>query len=282
MKEINVKTVEETVSRLCIEANYYLPDDVYKSIEKARNEEKSDICKSVLSDILCNADIAKRDSVPICQDTGLAVVFMEVGQDVHFFGGNLEDAVNCGVRDGYLRGYLRKNTVSDPLISRINTGDNTPAMLSVRIVEGDSVRITVAPKGGGSENMSTLKMLNPAEGMSGVKQFIVDFVSKAGSNPCPPVIVGVGIGGTIEKTTLAAKHSLMREVGEHNPDCKIAAFEDEVLNAVNHLGIGAQGFGGSVTALAVNIETVAVAHMASLPVAINLQCHVARHKTAVL
>jgi len=282
LKEIHVGKITETVARLCIDANYNLPEDVYCALGKAKCDEKSDICKGIISDILRNADIAKENQVPICQDTGLAVVFMEIGQDVHFVGGSLEEAVNAGVAEGYTKGYLRKSALSDPLIKRINTGDNTPAMLSVRIVEGDEVRITVAPKGGGSENMSTLGMLKPAQGMEGVKKFIVDSVEKAGSNPCPPIIVGVGIGGTIEKTTLAAKHSLLRNVGEHNPDKEIAAFEDEVLEAINDLGIGAQGFGGTVTALAVNIETVPCAHLASLPVAVNIQCHVARHKTAVL
>ncbi len=282
MKEIHVSEVTAVIARLCREANYFLPEDVEKALAEAKAREQSPLCQEIIGDILKNAAIARREEVPICQDTGLAVIFMEVGQDVHFTGGSLEDAVNAGVRQGYTEGYLRKSALADPLIRRKNTGDNTPAMLNVRIVPGDEVHITVAPKGGGSENMSALGMLKPAQGREGVKQFIVDAVSRAGSNPCPPIIVGVGVGGTIEKTALAAKHSLLREVGEYNPDPEIAAFEEEVLEAVNRLGIGAQGFGGTQTALAVNVETVGAAHLASLPVVVNLQCHVARHKSAVL
>jgi len=282
LKEIDVKKIEETVAQLCVEANYFLPDDVYCALKSAQQREESPVCKDALACILKNADIARADRVPICQDTGLAVVFMEIGQDVHFTGGGLEEAVNRGVAKGYTEGYLRKSALADPLIVRKNTGDNTPAMLSLSIVPGDEVKITVAPKGGGSENMSALGMLKPAEGMDGVKRFIVDTVNKAGSNPCPPIIVGVGIGGTIEKTTLAAKHSLIRELGTKNEDPKLAAFEEEVLAEINKLGIGAQGFGGTITALAVRIECVGAAHLASLPVAVNLQCHVARHRTAVL
>lgn len=282
MKEIHVSEVTSVIARLCKEANYFLPDDVYQALIDAQTAEKSALCKEIIGDILKNADIAKCNEIPICQDTGLAVIFMDVGQDVHFVGGDLEAAVNEGVRQGYIEGYLRKSALADPLIVRKNTGDNTPAMLNLRIVPGDEVHITVVPKGGGSENMSALGMLKPAQGREGVKKFILDVVSRAGSNPCPPIIVGVGIGGTVEKTALAAKYSLLRKIGEHNPDPEIAKFEDEVLEEVNKLGIGAQGFGGTVTALAVNVETVGAAHLASLPVVVNLQCHAARHKSAVL
>jgi len=282
LREIDVSTITEAVAKLCMEANYNLPQDVYCALQRAQKNEASPVCKDALTCILQNADIAKREQVPICQDTGLAVIFMEVGQEVHFMGGSLEEAVNRGVSQGYTKGYLRKSALADPLFERKNTGDNTPAMLNVRIVPGDQVVITVAPKGGGSENMSALGMLKPADGLEGVKKFIVETVKKAGSNPCPPVIVGVGIGGTIEKTTLAAKHALLRSLDEVNPDEKVATFEKEVLEEINKLGIGAQGFGGTLTALAVHIELVEVAHLASLPVAVNLQCHVARHQQIVL
>jgi len=281
MREIHVDQITEAVEKLCIEANYYLPADVYQALERAKEQEQSPLCREILGDILKNADIAAKEQMPICQDTGLAVFFLEVGQDVHICGGVLEDAVNLGVHRGYINGYLRKSALDDPFLIRKNTGDNTPAIIHTRLVPGDKMHITIAPKGGGSENMSALGMLKPAQGRDGVKAFIVDAVSKAGSNPCPPVIVGVGIGGTIEKTTWMAKHSLLREVGTHHEDPEIAAFEEEVLQAINKLGIGAQGFGGTVTALAVHIETFP-AHLASLPVAVNMQCHAARHQTVVL
>ena len=281
MREIHVSEVAKAVEKLCIEANYYLPEDVYKALEAAKEAEKSPLCQEIIGDILKNADIAKNDNVPICQDTGLAVFFLEVGQDVHFVGGSLEDAINEGVHNGYINGYLRKSALDDPFIVRKNTKDNTPAIINTQIVPGDKCVITVAPKGGGSENMSALGMLKPAQGREGVKQFIVDAVSRAGSNPCPPIVVGVGVGGTIEKTTWLAKHSLLRTIGEHNPNPDVAAFEDEVLEAINKLGIGAQGFGGTVTALAVHVETWP-AHLASMPVAVNIQCHVARHKSVEL
>lgn len=281
MREIHVDRIAEAVEKLCIEANYYLPADVYRALERARETEQSPLCREILSDILKNADIAASEQMPVCQDTGLAVFFLEVGQDVHICGGALEDAVNLGVHRGYINGYLRKSALDDPLLVRKNTGDNTPAVIHTRLVPGEDLRITIAPKGGGSENMSALGMLKPAQGRSGVREFIVNTVSKAGSNPCPPVIVGVGIGGTIEKTTWMAKHALLREVGEHHENPEIAAFETEVLEAINDLGIGAQGFGGTVTALAVHIETFP-AHLASLPVAVNMQCHAARHQTIVL
>lgn len=281
MREIHADRITDAVEKLCIEANYYLPADVYQALEKARETEQSPLCREILGDILKNADIAAAEQMPICQDTGLAVFFLEIGQDVHICGGDLEGAVNLGVHRGYINGYLRKSALDDPLLVRKNTGDNTPAIIHTRIVPGEELRITIAPKGGGSENMSALGMLKPAQGRDGVKEFIVNTVSKAGSNPCPPVIVGVGIGGTIEKTTWMAKHALLREVGAHHEDPEIAAFETEVLEKINALGIGAQGFGGTVTALAVHIETFP-AHLASLPVAVNMQCHAARHQTIVL
>ena len=280
MKEIHVQEIAAAVEKLCMDACYYLPEDVRRALEQAREEERSPLCREIIGDILLNADIAQKDAVPICQDTGLAVFFLEVGQDVHIVGGGLEDAINLGVHNGYINGYLRKSSLSDPLIIRKNTGDNTPAIINTRIVPGDSLVITLAPKGGGSENMSALGMLKPAQGRAGVKQFILDAVNRAGSNPCPPIIVGVGIGGTIEKTTWLAKHSLLRTVGEHHPNPEIAKFEEELLTEINCLGIGAQGFGGTITALAVHVETFP-AHLASLPVAVNLQCHAARHKSVI-
>ncbi len=281
MREIHTNDIISCVETLCTKANYYLPQDVIDALERSQSEERSPLCRDILGDILENARIARKEQIPICQDTGLAVFFVEIGQEVHITGGYLEGAINEGVRRGYVNGYLRKSVLDDPFLVRKNTGDNTPAIIHTRILPGEALRITLAPKGGGSENMSALGMLKPAQGRDGVKQFIVETVRRAGSNPCPPVIVGVGIGGTIEKTAWLAKHALLRTLGEHHPEPEIARFEAEVLEEVNRLGIGAQGFGGSVTALAVHIETFP-AHLASLPVAVNLQCHAARHQTAVL
>ena len=281
MREINVETITKTVEELCIDANYNLPADVKKALEDAVEREESPLGREILQDILRNADIAKRDEVPICQDTGLAVVFLELGQDVKLVGGDLNEAINEGVRRGYINGYLRKSSVDDPFIVRKNTNDNTPAIIHTTIVSGDKVKIIIAPKGGGSENMSALGMLKPSDGVKGIKRFVVETVEKAGSNPCPPVIVGVGIGGTIEKTTLIAKKALLRTVGEHNQNPEVAKLEKELLEEINKLGIGPQGFGGRTTALAVNIETFP-AHIASMPVAINIQCHAARHKEAII
>jgi fumarate hydratase subunit alpha len=281
MREINVETITKTVEELCIDANYNLPADVKKALEDAVEREESPLGREILQDILRNADIAKRDEVPICQDTGLAVVFLELGQDVKLVGGDLNEAINEGVRRGYINGYLRKSSVDDPFIVRKNTNDNTPAIIHTTIVSGDKVKIIIAPKGGGSENMSALAMLKPSDGVEGIKKFVVDTVEKAGSNPCPPIIVGVGIGGTIEKTTLIAKKALLRTIGEHNQNPEVAKIEEELLEEINKLGIGPQGFGGRTTALAVNIETFP-AHIASMPVAINIQCHAARHKEAII
>ena len=281
MSEINVETITKTVEKLCIDANYNLPADVKKALEDAVEREESPLGREILQDILRNADIAKCDEVPICQDTGLAVVFLELGQGVKLVGGDLNEAINKGVRNGYINGYLRKSSVDDPFLVRKNTNDNTPAIIHTTIVPGDKVKIIIAPKGGGSENMSALAMLKPSDGVKGIKRFVVDTVEKAGSNPCPPVIVGVGIGGTIEKTTLIAKKALLRTVGEHNQNPEVAKLEKELLEEINKLGIGPQGFGGRTTALAVNIETFP-AHIASMPVAINMQCHAARHKEAII
>ena len=281
MRELNVDVITNTVENLCIESNYFLPRDVKKALEDAVLKEESPVGRDTLLDILKNAEIAERNQVPICQDTGLAVVFIELGQDLRLVGGDFYEAINEGVRRGYKNGYLRKSAVDDPFLVRKNTGDNTPAIIHTTIVKGDKLKIVFAPKGGGSENMSALRMLTPSEGVKGIKRFVIDTVDKAGSNPCPPVIVGVGIGGTVEMTALIAKKALLRTVGEHNPNPEVAKLENELLEEINNLGIGPQGFGGRITALAVNIETFP-AHLASMPVAVNIQCHAARHKEAVL
>lgn len=281
MRELNVDVITNTVENLCIESNYFLPRDVKKALEDAVLKEESPVGRETLLDILKNAEIAARNQVPICQDTGLTVVFAELGQDLRLVGGDFYEAINEGVRRGYKNGYLRKSEVDDPFLVRKNTGDNTPAIIHTTIVKGDRLKIIIAPKGGGSENMSALRMLTPAEGVDGIKKFVIDTVDKAGSNPCPPIIVGVGIGGTVEMTALIAKKALLRTVGEHNPNTEVAKLENELLEEINNLGIGPQGFGGRITALAVNIETFP-AHLASMPVAVNIQCHAARHKEAVL
>lgn len=281
MREIGVGIITKEVERLCIESNYYLPEDVKKALEDAAEKEESPLGKEILMDILKNEEIARKNKMPICQDTGLAVVFLEIGQDVRIVGGDLKEAINEGVRRGYENGYLRKSIVDDPVFLRRNTGNNTPAIIHIDIVQGDKVKIIIAPKGGGSENMSALAMLKPSDGAEGIKKFVIDTVDKAGSNPCPPIIVGVGIGGTVEKATYLAKKALLRKVGEKNPNEAVAKLEEEVLEEINKLGIGPQGFGGIVTALAVHIETFP-AHIASMPVAVNIQCHAARHKEAVI
>lgn len=281
MRVVNVSEITDVVEKLCIESNYYLPEDVRIALENALEVEESPLGKEILQDILKNQEIARTKNVPICQDTGLAVLFLELGQDVRLIGGALEEAINEGIRRGYEKGYLRKSTVDDPFVERKNLGDNTPAIIHTKIVPGDKVKMILAPKGGGSENMSALAMLKPSDGVEGIRKFVLDTVEKAGSNPCPPIIVGVGIGGTIEKTTLIAKQSLLRNIGEHNPNPKIAELEKELLVQVNNLGIGPQGFGGRTTALAVHIETFP-AHIASMPVAINIQCHAARHLEATI
>jgi fumarate hydratase subunit alpha len=281
MREINAEEVTSVVARLCIEANYYLGEDVLAALGRAREAEESPIARQVLDQIIENASIAASEEMPLCQDCGLAVVFIEQGQDVHITGGDLYEAVNAGVRQGYADGYLRKSAVRQPFSARANTKDNTPAIIHVEIVAGDKLKITVAPKGGGSENMSRFTVFKPAQGRPAVVDFVVNAVDEAGGNPCPPLVVGVGIGGTAEKAMLLAKKSLLRKVGEPSSDPEVAELESDLLGRINGTGIGAGGVGGRITALAVHVETFP-AHIASLPVAVNIQCHSARHKEAVL
>jgi fumarate hydratase subunit alpha len=281
VREIEAVKITREVARMCQEANFFLGEDVKAALQKGRDTDKSDVAKQVLDQILQNAEIAATERIPLCQDTGLAVIFVDLGQDAHITGGDLYTAIEDGVRQGYEEGYLRKSVVLQPFSARVNTKDNTPAVIHTRIVASDQIKITVAPKGGGSENMSRVTVLKPAQGRSGVIDFVVNTVAEAGSNPCPPLIVGVGIGGTIEQTALIAKRSLLREVGKPNPDPEIAELEAELLMRINASGVGPQGFGGTTTALAVHVETFP-AHIASMPVAVNIQCHSARHKEAVL
>ena len=281
MREISATDVAATVARLCIEANYDLPEDVMASLRAAHAAEPSPEGREALRQIIQNDEIAARERMAMCQDCGLAVVFAEVGQDAHITGGDLTAAITEGVRRGYKDGYLCKSAVSQPFTARLNTKDNTPPIIHYTIVPGDHLKLTVAPKGAGSENMSAIKMPPPAEGREGVIKFVVDVVDKAGSNPCPPIIVGVGIGGTFEKAALMAKQSLLRKVGQPSADPDNAALEKDILAKVNKLGIGPQGFGGRTTALAVNVESFP-AHLATMAVAVNIQCHAARHKEAVL
>ena len=280
MRELDVSLIRDTVARLCIEANTHLPEDVQNAIREFQEKEDWAIARNVLDQIVENYEIARRENVPICQDTGMACVFLEVGQEVHFVGGGLYDAVHEGVKQGYGEGYLRKSVVADP-IRRGNTGDNTPAMIHTDIVPGDRVKITVGPKGFGSENMSAVKMLKPSDGLEGVKKFIQDTVEAAGPNPCPPMVVGVGIGGTFEKAAYLAKKALMRPLDIRNPDPWYADLEAELLEKINALGIGPQGFGGMTTALGLNIEVLPT-HIAGMPCAVNIGCHATRHKTEVL
>ena len=279
MRQISAQQITQTVARLCIEANCHLGSDIKERILSMHTQETWPQAKEILERIIENYQIADQENVPVCQDTGMACVFLKIGQEVHIEG-DLTDAVNEGVRRGYGEGYLRKSVVRDPL-DRVNTGDNTPAMLYTELVPGDQIEITVAPKGFGSENMSQIKMLRPSDGVEGVKAFVCKVVEEAGPNPCPPIVVGVGIGGTFDKAALMAKKALLREVDVPNGNPYYAALEKELLEAVNGLGIGPQGFGGKTTALAVNIETCPT-HIAGLPVAVNINCHVTRHKTEVL
>ena len=279
MRELNASALTEVVKRLCIEANCYLPQDVKACIETRRAEEPWPQAQEILERIIENYNIADRRAQPICQDTGVACVFLKIGQEVHI-SGDITEAVNEGVRQGYSEGYLRKSVVRDPL-DRVNTGDNTPAILYFELVPGEKVEITVAPKGFGSENMSQIKMLRPSDGLQGVKDFVCKVVEEAGPNPCPPIVVGVGIGGTFDKAAYLAKKALMRPVDVRNESPFYANLEQELLEEINALGIGPQGFGGKTTALAVNIEQYPT-HIAGLPVAVNINCHVTRHKTEVL
>lgn len=280
MREVPAAAVTKAVAKLCMEANYYLSDDIKGSFLSALETETEPLSRDIFNMLLQNAEIAAEKMIPICQDTGMAVVFVEIGQQVCVTGGDLTEAINFGVAGGYTEGYLRKSVVADP-IRRSNTGDNTPAIIHYQIVAGDGLKITVAPKGFGSENMSTLKMLKPSDGIQGVKDFVVETVRQAGPNPCPPIIVGVGIGGTMEKAALMAKQGLLREIGTEQPDPYWHTIEQELLTELNQLGIGPAGLGGATTALAVHINTFAT-HIAGLPVAVNIGCHVTRHATANL
>ena len=279
MRNIDAKAIEDAVARLCIEANLRLPDDVIAAIRAAENNELWANARRSLSLLSENVRLAEEKTLPVCQDTGMACVFLRIGQDVHIEG-DLTCAVNAGVRRGYGEGYLRKSVVRDPL-RRVNTEDNTPALLSVELTAGDKIGVTVMPKGFGSENMSALKMLKPADGAEGVKDFVIETVKLAGANPCPPVILGVGVGGSFDKVAQLAKHALLRPIDQPNPDEYYAAMERELLERINALGIGPQGFGGRTTALGVNIETMPT-HVAGLPVAVNVSCHVTRRAKSVL
>jgi fumarate hydratase subunit alpha len=279
MREINVKFISEKVRDLCMEANTDLGEDVLQAFDRAMEKEESHLGVEILEELKENARIAKEENVPICQDTGFAVVFVELGQDVHLVGGNLKEAIYEGVRQGYRDGYLRKS-ICHPF-TRANTGDNTPAIIHTEVVPGEKVKITVAPKGGGSENMSRVVMFTPSEGKEGIKRYIVQRVRESGSNPCPPTIVGVGIGGTFEQAAFLAKKSLLRPLGSKNPDSELEKLESEILTEINQLGIGPQGLGGRTTSLAVHILMMPC-HIASLPLAVNIQCHAHRHKEVVI
>jgi fumarate hydratase subunit alpha len=279
MREIDVKMITEKVRALCMEANTDLEEDVLQAFDRAMEKEESPLGIEILKELKENARIAREERVPICQDTGFAVIFLELGQEVHLVGGGLREAIFEGVRQGYRDGYLRKS-ICHPF-SRANTGDNTPAIIHTEIVPGENVKITVAPKGGGSENMSRVVMLTPSDGVEGIKRFVVQRVKESGSNPCPPTIVGVGIGGTFEQAALLAKKSLLRPLGSRNPDPELDKLESETLNEINRLGIGPQGLGGRTTSLAVHVLMMPC-HIASFPLAVNIQCHAQRHKEAVI
>ena len=280
MRQINTEQITDTIEKLCIDANYNLGDDLKSSLRGALEKEESPLGREVITQLLENAEIGKQEQVPVCQDTGFAIIFIEIGQDIMLTGGNLRDAVNEGVRRGYKNGLLRKSIVKNP-IDRINTGDNTPAVIHTDIVPGDKLKITFDAKGGGCENMSRSAMLTPAQGREGVINFVVETVKTAGANPCPPIIVGVGLGGTFDYSTLLAKKAILRPVGSYNKDDTIAKLEIELLDKINKLGIGPQGLGGRITALAVQVETFPC-HIASLPVAVNIECHSHRTKTVVI
>lgn len=280
MRKVDVKKIEDALRDMSIKTNFYVGEDVLCAFDESLKTETSPVGKEIINNLIENANIAKNDQVPICQDTGMAVVFMEVGQEVELTNGNITDAINEGVRRGYKDGYLRKSVVEDPLL-RKNTGDNTPAVIYYDIVPGDKVKVTLAPKGFGSENMSRLKMLKPSDGLNGVLDFVVEAVSLAGPNPCPPIVVGVGIGGTSDKAMYLAKKALTRNIGSHNETEHLKEIELTLLKKINELGIGPQGLGGNTTALAVNVEAFAT-HIAGLPVAVNINCHVARHAVTII
>jgi fumarate hydratase subunit alpha len=280
MRTIHVNEIKDTVAKLCWEACYYLPDDVVNGFKKAEEKEISPLGKSILNQLIENAEVAATEHMPYCHDTGLAIIYVEVGQDVHFIGGTFQDSIHEGVKKGYSEGFLRKSVVGDPLL-RVNTNTNTPAIIHTDIVPGDRVKITVLPKGGGSENMSAMKFLLPGEGEEGVKKFILETIEAAGGKACPPIMVGVGIGGSFDKVTGIAKEAIMREVGVYHHEPHIAQLEKELLEDINKTGIGPQGLGGINTALSVAIETYAC-HITALPVAVNIQCHAARKKTAII
>jgi fumarate hydratase subunit alpha len=280
MRVIEASLISEKVKEMCIEANYALPKDIYALLKKGISQEEMPLSKGTLEVIKRNADIAKSKKRPICQDTGMACIFIELGQDVHIEG-NLTDAINEGVRQGYVEGYLRKSVVADPLFERKNTNDNTPALIHYEIVPGDKLKIIVAPKGFGSENMCQLKMLKPSDGVEGVKQFVLDTVEQAGPNPCPPIVIGVGIGGNFENVALLSKKAMLKDANEHHKDPRYSALEKELLESINALGIGPAGYGGATTALSLHIETLPT-HIAGLPCAVSICCHVARHKEMVL
>ncbi len=281
MREIHVNRITEVVSRLCQEANYELPQDVYDVFEKMMKEETFPNAKKTLEILAENAKIALENHSPICQDTGMACVFVTMGQDVHIVGGSLKEAINEGVRKGYEQGYLRKSVVSEPMFDRINTKDNTPALIYYDVVGGDLFKILVAPKGFGSENMCQIKMLKPSDGVEGVKDFVLKVVEDAGPNACPPMVIGVGIGGSFDKVALLSKQAMLRKIGSHHLDERYHALEDELLEKINSTGIGPAGYGGKTTALTLNIETLPT-HIAGMPVAVSICCHVARHKEAIL
>ena len=280
MRTLNVEEISKNIKEMCIEANHFLSKDMDIAMKNAVSTEKSPLGKKILSQLQDNLKIAGKDMIPICQDTGMAVVFLEIGQDVHFEGGNLEDAVNEGVRQGYVEGYLRKSVVGDPLI-RENTKDNTPAIMHIDIVPGENLEILVAPKGFGSENMSRIFMLKPADGEEGIKKSVIQAVKDAGPNACPPMVIGVGIGGSFDKVAMLAKKAMIREIGSHHPDQRYASLEDELLQMINETGIGPAGYGGKTTALSLNIETFPT-HIAGMPVAVSICCHVSRHKEVSL
>jgi fumarate hydratase subunit alpha len=281
MREIKASDITNTIARLFEHSCHYLPPDVVAALKKAREEEKSPVCRDVLNRILENADIAGKEQIPLCQDTGSAVVMLELGQEVHITGDDLYAAINKGVRQGYDEGYLRKSMVSQPFSARANTKDNTPAIIHTDVVPGDKLKISVIPKGGGAENCSRLTVFPPSRGRQGIIDFVVNLVDECGSNPCPPVVVGLAVGGTTDETMMLAKKSLLRKLGEPNPDPEVAALERDILERINNLGIGAMGYGGTVTALAVHAQ-IFPAHIASMPVAVNMQCWCNRHEETVL